>query len=187
MKNANYFLNALYNNDEKIILEIYENNFRKVLKFVINNSGIQKDAEDVFQKALIQIITRVKVKQFEIKSSFDAYLFVACKNLWRRELNRRKKMVTYQVSFEPINEFKDTALSILEQERWEFFQEKLELISKNCKEILKYYFNKTPYKSIAEKLGYNNDLVVRQRVFKCKKKLIEMIKNDVRYNQLVEL
>ena len=43
------------------------------------------------------------------------------------------------------------------------------------------------YKDIAIELDYNDENVVRQRVFKCKKKLIEMITKDSRFKQLKTL
>ena len=96
-------------------------------------------------------------------------------------------MVTNDAIKEQGSEERELARSILEQERWEFFQEKLEEISGNCKEILKRFFNKMPYKQIAEELDYNSESVVRQRVFKCKNKLTETIKKDVRFKELKEL
>ncbi|WP_452226280.1 RNA polymerase sigma factor [Lacinutrix cladophorae] len=187
MKDSNYFIKGIKEKKKKVILEIYQNVFPNVKRFVLQNRGQQTDAEDVFQKALLQIITRVEVKSFEIKSSFEAYLFVACKNLWRRELNKNKRMVTNGEVKELGSNERDLASGILEQERWEFFQEKLEEISENCKQILKRFFNEIPYESIAKELGYNDENVVRQRVFKCKSKLAEIIKTDVRFKQLKEL
>ena len=141
----------------------------------------------MFQKALMQIMARVQVQSFKIKSTFEGYLFTACKNLWRRELNKQKLRVTNSEVVELKSEAQDLALSVLEQERWEFFQEKLEQISENCKEILKRFFKKIAYKDIAKELNYNDENVVRQRVFKCKNKLTEMIQTDNRFNQLKEL
>ena len=187
MKDSNYFIHGIKEKKEKIILEIYQQVFPQVKHFVIVNKGQQTDAEDVFQKALLQMIARVEVREFEIKSSFEAYLFVACKNLWRREINKRKRLVTSNAIMEQGSEERDLASSVLEQERWEFFQEKLEEISGNCREILKHFFNKIPYKKIAEELDYTNENVVRQRVFKCKNKLTKMIKTDVRFKQLKQL
>jgi RNA polymerase sigma factor (sigma-70 family) len=187
MKDPNYFITGLKTKNEKVILEIYQKVFPNIKHFVLQNKGQQADAEDVFQKALLQIMARVQVKSFEINSSFEAYLFVACKNLWRRELNKRKKLVTNDAIKEQGSEELELARGILDQERWEFFQEKLEEISGNCKEILKRFFNKMPYKQIAEELDYNSESVVRQRVFKCKNKLTETIKKDVRFKELKEL
>ncbi|MDG5492525.1 RNA polymerase sigma factor [Psychroserpens sp. SPM9] len=184
MEDSNYFLNGLINNDERIVREIYKSSYRQVLSFISNNKGQRTDADDIFQKALMQIMVRAKTRPFSIKSSFQAFLFVSCKNLWRRELNKKKKEVTNDYVFEHVTEERDLALSILEQERWEFFQNKLKLISDNCKQILECFFNKIPNKDIAEKLGYNSENVVRQRVFKCKNKLIELIKSDNKYSHL---
>ena len=187
MKNQSVYLKALVKGDTNQILKIYEASFPNVKRFVFQNKGNQADAEDVFQKALMQLTVRYKKEKFEIKSSFEAYLFTVCKNLWRRELNKSKNEVTIDGVIELKSEERDIAMSILEQERWEFFQEKLELISVNCKEILKRFFKKIAYKDIAKELGYNDENVVRQRVFKCKSKLTQMIKADDRFNELKEL
>ena len=184
MNNTNYFINGLKTQNEKVILEIYTTIYPNVRRFVIQNSGQEQDAQDIFQKAIVQIMARVQVQDVVIKSTFDGYLFTACKNLWRRELNKSKRMVTFEQPIELKVEANDMALSVLEQERWEFFQEKLELISENCKEILKRFFKKMAYKDIAKELDYSDENVVRQRVFKCKNKLTQMIKEDNRFNQL---
>ena len=142
MKDPNYFLRGLVDNNELIVREIYKNSFGQVLNFILSNKGQRTDADDVFQKALMQILVRAKTRSFSINSSFEAFLFVTCKNLWRRELNKKKKEVTKPKANELISEERELALSLLEQERWEFFQEKLQLISDNCRKILEFFFNK---------------------------------------------
>lgn len=187
MNTPNRFIEGLISKDEKIILEIYEIVFPRVLKFVKTNSGNSFDAEDVFQKALMQIMARLEVKRFEITSAFESYLFVACKNLWRKELIKMKREVTNYTLIEPQDEHRSLAISALEQERWEFFQDMILKLSDNCKTILDKFFNKIPYKQIALELGYADESVVRQRVFKCKKKLTELIRSNSRYNELKNL
>ncbi|WP_298903697.1 sigma-70 family RNA polymerase sigma factor [uncultured Psychroserpens sp.] len=184
MKDPNYYLEGLIHNEEHIVQEIYQKSFNKVLVFIGKNNGQRADADDIFQKALMQIIVRAKTRPFQITSSFEAFLFVSCRNLWRRELNKKRKEVTNYSIEEQVSEERDIALSVLEQERWEFFQEKLKLISENCQNILKSYFKKIPYKDIAQNFGYNSENVARQRVFKCKNKLVQLIKTDGKYMQL---
>jgi len=77
------------------------------------------------------------------------------------------------------------AQSALEQDRWELFREKFEMMSDNCREILGLLFNKVSGKEMMEKLGYSSDTTVRQRVFKCKKKLGELVKDDNRFKDLL--
>jgi len=187
MKDNTHFLNALVQGDSKVILSIYKDCFPTIRKFVIQNSGNTEDAEDVFQKALLQISIRYKREKFEIKSTFHGYLYVVCKNLWRRELNKSKQRVTNDGVIELVNEEKDQAMALLEQKRHELFREKLQMISENCKKILTLFFAKIPYIQIAKEHNYSSETVVRQRVFKCKKQLISLIEKDERFESLKEL
>lgn len=183
----NVFLKAIADGDSKKIVVIYQENFNAVKKFILQNKGSIADAEDVFQKALLQIAVRYKREKFEINTSFNAYLFTVCKNLWRRELNKLKNKVTNCQVVELVSEANDNSLAYLELKKQELFVEKLGEMSSNCKEILTLFFAKVPYAEIVKTTTYNSETVVRQRVFKCKKKLTELIKNDKRYNLLKEL
>lgn len=181
------YLEALINSDSKVISELYLESLPKIKKFVLQNKGAPQDAEDVFQKALIQIAVRYKKNPFSVTSSFHAFLFTACKNLWRRELNKSSRWVTKDILEEQLYEKNEDALALLEQERWELFQAALDLSSDSCKSILKLFFKKISYSQMVVDLGYSSETVARQRVFKCKKKLIELVKNSSNFNALKEL
>ena len=181
------YLEALVNADSKIIDQLYDKELPKVTRFVMQNNGGKQDAEDIFQKALLQLTTRYVAEPFEIKSSFEAYLFTVCKNLWRRELNSKKPRVTNATHLEPVYDPEDLALSAMEQKRWDLFKACFELLSENCKAVLQLFFNKVSYADIVSRLGYNSETVARQRVFKCKAKLTELVKKDRDFKALKEL
>jgi len=177
-------LDQVVNGDEAAINGLYNHVFPKVVTFIRNNKGSYSEAEEVFQDALYQIIVRAKVREMEIKSSFEAYLFTVCKNLWYKELNNRKKEVRNEGVFElKANEDYDLQ-SILNQDRWDLFEEMLSKLSEKCMLLLKAYFNKVPYDIIVKKFSYATENAAFQRVFKCKKRLAVLIKNDVRYKGL---
>ena len=75
-------------------------------------------------------------------------------------------------------------MSIIEQKKWELFTEALQKLSDNCKAILGMFFAKIPYAKIVEKMNYSSETVARQRVFKCKNKLKDIIKKDSRFKSL---
>ncbi len=187
MKDPNYFLEGLVSNNENVVREIYKGSFYKVLSFISRNKGSRPDAEDVFQNALLQLAVRYKKNKFEINSNFEAYLLVVCKNLWRRELNKSKSLVTNDKVIELKNDNEDIALSVLEQERWELFNEYIAQLSENCLKIMTLFFKRISYAEMVKRFGYNSETVARQRVFKCKSKLKDMIKNDTRFKSLLEL
>jgi len=185
MKNNDYFIEGILQSNEKVITEIYSLFFPKCLKFVLQNKGQTVDAEDIFQKVLMQISARIRCKELQvINSTFEAYIFTACKNLWRRELNKRKRVTKTEVK-ELVSEESDMAYALLEQERWELFKEKLEKLSENCKQVLTLFLKKVSYADIVLQLSYSSETVARQRVFKCKAKLIKSVKSDERFKNLI--
>ena len=181
---GNSHMHQLAQGDDKVIKLLYDKVFPKVVNYVSKNNGKYEDAEEIFQKTLYEIIVRIKVKGIEIRTTFEGYVFTVSKNLWLQELNSRKKRVRNDGVFELIAEEDKTIASIVEQERWELFEEKLKLLSDNCRALLKDFFDKVPYKAIVKKFSYSCENVAFQRVFKCKKRLGDLIKADSRYIDL---
>lgn len=184
-KHKNLFI-ALLNGDSKGILKIYELVFPLVRNYIVSNNGNLEDAEDIFQKALLFITTKHKTNNLKKPQNIEPYLYVICKNLWLKELRERKKHQAntnvYEVSDE--NNAKQLAIEILENDRWELYSRSFNLLSENCKKILTLFLKKISRKDIATKLGYSNETVVRQRIFKCKSTLIKFIKKDPDYAKL---
>lgn len=178
------FIEGLRDGDEKIIYDIYQNLFPKVRHFIIKNDGSHQESEEVFQNALFQLITRLRVSDIEIKSSFEGYFFTVCKNLWRRELHLKKKWVRNDNVITLTSEQQSHSEAILAQERWDLFEINIAKLSDNCRELLKDYFNKVSYKEIVKKFKYANENVAFQRMFKCKKRLAELVKKDSEYQKL---
>jgi len=177
-------IEKLLQGDEATIRLLYDKLFPKFTGFVYKNNGNYSEAEEVFHDALYQLIARARVSGVEIKSSFEAYFFTVCKNLWMKELNKRKKEVRNDGVFELKAKEEDHVTSIIEQERWELFEEMLDQLTDNCSKLLKDYFNKVPYSEIVKKFSYATENTAFQRIFKCKKKLAELIKGDRRFKNL---
>lgn len=181
-----YYIDGLKTKDNEVIKEIYDKFYHKILGYVLKNNGDRADAKDVLNKALVQLMARDNLDSINQDYPFEAYLFTACKNLWIRELNKKKNRgVTSDHVKELYYKEKDLAQSSLEQDRWELFNEQFKKLSDNCREILELLFDKVSGKEMMEKLGYASDTTVRQRVFKCKKKLTELVKNDQRFKTLL--
>lgn len=181
MSESEIYLNALVERNNKVTLVIYKKFYLKIERFILKNNGEKKDAQDIFHDALMYLIIRHKKEPLQIKS-FEAFFFTICKNIWRTNL-KNKRVIKYSPEI-LIDRETNLSLFILEQERLEFYQEKFQLLSPNCKEILGSYFNGMSYKEILEDLSYSSINTVRQRVFKCRTKITKLIKDDIRYHKL---
>ena len=180
MKDSERFINALISGNEKVTLEIYNKLFPKIKSFILKNRGDSQDASDVFHDGLMYIIVTQKEKRTEIKS-FEAYLFVVCKNIWKRTL-KNKVIKTNTLTL--VDKEEELSTFIVEQELFDFYIEKFDLLSGNCKEILSSYFNGLSYEEILTEYAYASINTVRQRVFKCRTKLIKLIKEDKLFQKL---
>jgi len=182
MSDNEKYLDALLTGNDRVIKEIYAKIFPKVQSFILSNRGLKIDALDIFHDALMYIIVSHKEKNLNIKS-FEAYVFVVCKNLWKKKLKTR----VIDSDIDTLENMAPTQNSHgEEQEKMDFYIEKFQLLSPNCKEILGNYFNGWTYEELAVELDYSNINTVRQRVFKCRTKLITLIKSDIRYQKLKE-
>ena len=178
------YLSGLQTGDQDVLHWIYKNISPKVRYFILKNKGSKEESEEIFQEVLYQLTLRLKSSDIEIHSSFEAYFFTVCKNLWRNELIKKKKWVRNEdeTLLYSKEELVDSVYD--KEERWNLFEEKFQELSDNCKELLNNHFKKVPYDEIVRKFNYSSENVAFQRMFKCKKKLKDLIKKDVRFKNL---
>jgi len=176
------YLEALLTGNDLVIKEMYAKIFPKVQSYILNNKGGKGDALDVFHDALMYIMVKHKEKALSIQS-FEAYVYVVCRNLWKKNL--KTKVMNSDFNTLEYKAADQTALGN-EQQYMDFYIEKFQLLSPNCKEVLGNYFNGWTYEELAEELNYSSVNTIRQRVFKCRTKLTSLIKNDKRYQKLKE-
>ncbi|WP_435262908.1 RNA polymerase sigma factor [Tenacibaculum sp. nBUS_03] len=183
MTESERYLNALLKGDERITAEIYSKFYRKVSSFILANKGKQEDVEDVFHDALMYLIIAHKKQPLKI-NSFEGYFFTICKNIWKTSLKNKNKQVINNNVLPLEDKDVDLSLLIIQQQRRDLYREAFHKLSANCKEILGNYFNGMGYQELLEEFSYSTINTIRQRVFKCKTKLISLIKKDHRYNKL---
>ena len=181
MQKDSLFTKRFLEGDSNILQDVYTNSYPFVERYIVTRNGTKKDAEDIFHNALLLIYVKLKEEKIVIKK-FEHYLFTVCKNLWRRE--NAKKRVTNLEAIPLVSEEVDMATFYLEHQQWELYQEKFKKLSDSCQEILKMVFQKKTYQEIVKHFSYNSETVARQRVFKCKTRLIQLIKQDKRYFKL---
>ena len=156
--------------DEKALEQLYQKYYRMMTKLVITNSGTEEEARDVYQDALIVFWQKATSGNLILTSKMSTYIYSICQNLWRKELDRKKRLS---------NEEKDTPVvpDTESKEREKILAKCIDQLGETCKKVLMlYYFEEMSMQDIADKLGFANTDTAKTKKYKCKKKLDELVK-----------
>ena len=140
-------------------------------KLVITNSGTEEKARDIYQDALIVFWQKARSGNLVLTSKISTYIYSICQNLWRKELDRKKRLS---------NEEKDASVSIDMDtaEKEKIIARCINQLGDTCKKVLMYYyFDEMSMQDIAERLGFANTDTAKTKKYKCKKKLDELVKS----------
>lgn len=156
--------------DEKALEVIYKKYYRMMTKLVVTNSGTEDEARDVYQDALVVFWQKARSGNLVLTSKMSTYIYSICQNLWRKELDRKKRLS---------NEEKDSSESIDmdKPEREKIIAQCMEQLGETCRKVLMYYyFDELSMQEIADKLGFANTDTAKTKKYKCKQKLDELVK-----------
>lgn len=158
--------------DENALAEIYSKYYRMMTKMVITNSGTEQEAKDIYQEAVVVFWQKSVSGKLVLTSKISTYLYSICLNLWRKELERKKRFLHTE---KDSAEFQDENLG----ERHRIIRECVDKLGDTCKKVLMYfYFDGLNMSDIAEKLGFANTNTAKTKKYKCKKKLDEIVKSE---------
>lgn len=173
-------------NDAKILDHFYKENFLLIRHLVITNSGSEDDAKDIFQEAMVILFRKLKTQNIVFTSSLSTYLYSIARLIWLKELHRKSK---HHVDFtDTLDEYiiQDLELpDIIERnERYKLYREKFEQLSEDCKTILRMFLNNIPIREITLSMGYSSEQHTKNRRYRCKKTLINRIRNSEKFKEL---
>lgn len=156
--------------DEKALELLYKKYYRMMTKLVITNSGTEEEARDVYQEALIVFWQKATSGNLVLTSKMSTYIYSICQNLWRKELDRKKRLSSEEKD-SPVILDTETA------ERERIIAKCIDQLDSTCKKVLMYYyFEEMSMQDIADKLGFANTDTAKTKKYKCKKKLDDLVK-----------
>src|SRR3989337_2009788 len=136
--------------DEKTLEVLYKKYYRMMTKLVITNSGTEEEARDVYQDALIVFWQKATSGNLVLTSKISTYIYSICQNLWRKELDRKKRLSNEERDA-PVSIDMDTA------EKEKIIARCMDQLADTCKKVLMYYyFEEMSMQDIADKLGFAN-------------------------------
>ena len=159
------FLQQLQRGESKAIKELYNIAYASCANMIINNSGSDDDARDLFQEALLVFIKKLQNPDFELTAQPKTYLYAVCRNLWLKQLQKRKKTKGSIQIDDPNNLIPLVHVDGLEEKqemevKFELISDILAQLNSDCKQLLiSFYYKKMPLKEIAQIMEYSSGFV----------------------------
>jgi RNA polymerase sigma-70 factor (ECF subfamily) len=176
--NDQQLLDSIRNGDEEGLVRIYRSCRTEFLSWAQKKYNLAPEvAADHFQDAIIKCYENIRNdKLMVLTSSFKTYIFAIAKNLILNTLNQSSFMSS---GLEKLTE--NHKVEILDElqhkERQRLVGELLEKTGEPCKSILRmFYFNGFSMESIASRLDYKNENVVKSTKIRCINDLKEKIR-----------
>lgn len=184
--------NLSHNREVDLSLKyLYRSHYEFLGRYVVNNNGSWDDAQDIFQEVMVAFINLVRAGKFRGESSIKTFLYSLNKNIWLNELKKRGRTQVREMKYETASEKTEhgasTALEAREANAG--LMKVMEELGETCKKILLlYYYENQSMKEILTSLNYENEQVVRNKKYKCLKRLEELLtENKSLYHQLKNL
>lgn len=174
-------LEALAKNDAAAMNEIYRLYAQPMVRWISNRGGIDADAEDAFQEAVLVLYEKAKDPGFCLTVKIGTYLFAVCKRLWMKRINTRSNADTYYTDDiemhwgEAAYEEEDIQRLREKEAQFEQLAMYMDKLGSPCNELLKdFYIENKSMQDIATKYGYTNAENAKTQKYKCLIRLKKM-------------
>lgn len=177
-------LSAIAVGDPRGVMDnLYKQEYPKLERFILRNSGSHEDARDVFQECLMVLFSHVKLGKFDSRYEIGAFLYVVGCNRWRKKNKTRREFTGMDEGHSmPALAENNTYEKVFGDDRRKIVRELFDRIGENCKKILQLsVFYNYSLKEICKELGYDSEDTVKTRRYKCKMKLMQIIKENPHY------
>lgn len=174
-------IQGIISGDNLTIGKIYKLYYPAIARMIINNSGSEDEAKDIFQEAVMVLYNKVTQSKFELNSKLSTFLYAVSRRLWLKQLTRSGNIAnTSDISdFEDILQVENDMENHEEKEqKFERMSFALQELGEPCKTLIKdFYIKNLSMKEIQEKFGYTNTDNAKTQKYKCLQRLKKIFFN----------
>ena len=165
-------LEGLAASDRQAVVAIYKLYHDILTKWILSRGGLEADAEDVFQEALVILYEKAKSPEFCLTCKLSTYLFAISKRLWFKKMERAANYYSLNPEGDEEKDFgtydSDVQLHHEKEELYEQLNKALIQLGEPCSSLLKaFYEDKKNMQEIAETFRYTNAENAKTQKYKC--------------------
>ena len=164
---------------------LYKKEFKPIRIYVERHYGNAKDAEDVFQDAMVVLYTKIRQDNFVLNASLHTFLQAICRNIWKKKLRDRKP--TEDLDKLDNTPYDKSHLEVLEaNEKTKLLATYIRRLGIDCQRMfILYYFERIRMKNIAKMMNLASEAVAKNRKSRCMKHFRNMIADNKMIKELL--
>lgn len=161
--------------DDKSVNYLYDSSFDTIKNYILNNTGTEEDAYDIFQDAIMVLFKKVQLNNLNKNTDVRGFIFGVSRNLWHEHLRKNKISIDIKGE-EPMDDFDHT--TFLDTPLEQIVQRAFLKLKPECQKVLKMVVEGKDYPAIAKKMKYGSVDYARRKKYLCKEALVNIIKAD---------
>ena len=165
---------AIRGGDERALAHLYRLHWPMVSHFVLQNSGSEDDAQDVYQEGVMVFYEKVRDGSLELSCQIKTYLYAVCRRLWLKRLTSRSRFGVRLLDDEEHGPYlntgaEDDLLAAEEQDRrFATMSEALASLGEPCRSLLEgFYLLDKSMQDLTAQFGYTNADNAKNQKYKC--------------------
>lgn len=175
---ADHFID-LITLDQLSFNDIYETEFPKVARYVLQNGGTIELARDIFQDAIVILLEKIQNGRLGLTSSTGTYLYSVCRNIRMDHYRQSKRYQKMKENFQD-DLGDDLDFPWVKPDYYDQVAEVIDTMGDQCKKLLEFfYYMRKDWGSIANSLGYKDAASARNQKYKCLEKIRNSLKTVI--------
>lgn len=186
--NDEEIIEGLRQGSDDVLNFLYKNYYGAVRSLVLNSYGCEEQARDIFQEVIIVIYNKLQDSNFKITSSFFTFFYAVVKITWLdfRKMKKTNPLGNALDYNEGIGvDVEEVELLATRALRSNLFYTYLKQLKESCRKILELSMAEYNAEEIAAKMDLKSGGYVRKRKSECLKILIEKIRKDTVFKELL--
>ncbi len=168
-------LEGLASGDRNAIVALYKLYHNVLSKWILSRGGLESDAEDVFQEALVIIFEKAKSPEFCLTCKLSTYLFAISKNLWFKKMDKASNYLSLneEEDGDKLSSYEeDLDIHLEKEEQFVQLGKSMDQLGEPCKSLLHaFYVDGKNMQDIAVQFHYTNAENAKTQKYKCLNRL----------------
>ena len=172
--NDDALIAAIRGGDERALAHLYRLHWPMVSHFVLQNSGSEDDAQDVYQEGVMVFYEKVRGGSLELSCLIKTYLYAVCRRLWLKRLTSKSRFGVRLLDDEEHAPYlntgaEDDLLAAEEQDRrFATLGEALDRLGEPCRSLVEgFYLLDKSMQELTAAFGYTNADNAKNQKYKC--------------------